>query len=112
MRSARRQDQRGTLFPISRFTDQRAQLHLQLPAIRERVDAHLAGRSETWLSSFAELVTVASDDGVPVAAIQPAVTRLLGDDSVVDVDERKALIDALIGRWAAYVVSRHPARDC
>jgi hypothetical protein len=72
--------------------------------IRDRVDAHLSGRSGTWLASYAELVAMAEDSGVPVAALQPVLTSLLGpegDGEVLDQEEREALIDALVGRWAA-----------
>jgi hypothetical protein len=47
---------------------------------------------------------MAADSGVPVAALQPVLTSLLGPDGdgeVLDHEEREALIDALVGRWAA-----------
>jgi len=79
--------------------------------IRGRVEAHLAGRSGTWLASYAELVAMATDSGVSVSALQPVLTSLLGPDAageVLDDEEREALIDALVGRWAA---SRFPDPD-
>ena len=72
--------------------------------IRDRVHAHLSGRSGTWLASFAELVAMAEESGVPTARLQPVLTSLLGsaaDGEVLDQEERAALIDALVGRWAA-----------
>jgi len=72
--------------------------------IRDRVQAHLSGRSGTWLASFAELVAMAEESGVSTAGLQPALTRQLGaaaDGGVLDEAEREALIDALVGRWAA-----------
>ena len=72
--------------------------------IRDRVDAHLAGRSGTWLASFAELVAMAEESGVPTAGLQPALTSHLGcaaDGEVPDQEQREGLIDALVGRWAA-----------
>ena len=72
--------------------------------IRDRVHAHLSGRSGTWLASFAELVAMAEESGVPTAGLQPVLTSLLGsaaDGEVLDQEERAALIDALVGRWAA-----------
>jgi hypothetical protein len=79
--------------------------------IRDRVDAHLSDRSGTWLASFGELVLMAEESGVPIAALQPALTSLLGPDGdgeVLDQEEREALIDALVGRWAA---TRYRDRD-
>jgi hypothetical protein len=67
-------------------------------------EVHLSGRAGTWLASFAELVLVAEVRGVSVAALQPELDRLLGPDAdgeVFDQDTRDALIDALVGRWAA-----------
>ena len=67
-------------------------------------EAHLSGRTGTWLASFAELVLVAGDGGVSVAALQPELGRLLGPDAdgeVVEQDKRDALVHALVGRWAA-----------
>jgi len=72
--------------------------------IRDRVHAHLSGRSGTWLASFAELVAMAEESGVPTAGLQPVLTSHLGsdaDDEVLDQEQREALIDALVGRWAA-----------
>ena len=71
---------------------------------RDDVDAHLSGRTGTWLASFAELVLLADDRGVRVAALQPELDRLLGlddDGEALEQDTRDALIDALVGRWAA-----------
>ena len=72
--------------------------------IRERVHVHLAGRSGTWLASFAELVAMAEERGVPMAGLQPLPTSQPGSDANeegFDMEEREALIDALVGRWAA-----------
>jgi len=72
--------------------------------IRDRVDAHLSGRSGTWLASFAELVAMAEESGVPTAGLQTVLANHLGadaDDEVLDQEAREALIDALVGRWAA-----------
>ena len=72
--------------------------------IRDQVDTHLSGRSGTWLASFVELVAVAEASGVPIGGLQPVLTSLLGPDAdgeVLDHEERKVLIDALVGRWAA-----------
>ena len=69
--------------------------------IRDRVHAHLSDRSGTWLASFAELVAIAEESGVPTG-LQPALARHLGaHGEVLDQEEREALIDALVGRWAA-----------
>lgn len=75
-------------------------------AIRDLIDAHLAGRSGTWIASFAELMAIADDRGVPIFAMQPTVTRRLareGDGEQDDAAGREALKDALIGRWAAHL---------
>ncbi len=72
--------------------------------IRDQVTNHLAGRSGTWLASYAELAAAAEDRGVPMAGLQPAITDLLGPDADGDVlehEKREVLIDALVGRWAA-----------
>ena len=71
---------------------------------RNDVEAHLSGRTGTWLASFAELLLLADDRGVCVAALQPELDRLRGPDDdgeVLEQDTRDALIDALVGRWAA-----------
>ena len=78
--------------------------------LRDRVHAHLAGRSGTWLASFAELVAMAEECGVPTAGLQPVLDSHLGADAdgeVLDQEEREALIDALIGRWAAARYREH-----
>lgn len=80
--------------------------------IRDRVHAHLAGRSGTWLASFAELVAMAEESGVPTAGLQPVLTIYLGPDAdgeVLDPEKREALIGALVGRWAA-ARERDPVR--
>ncbi|MEA2190799.1 MAG: hypothetical protein QOI73_920 [Solirubrobacteraceae bacterium] len=72
--------------------------------IRDQVTAHLAGRSGTWLASYAELAAMAEDRGVPMAGLQPDITDLLGPDAdgeVLEQEKREVLIDALVGRWAA-----------
>jgi hypothetical protein len=54
---------------------------------------------------------MAEDSGVPIAGLQPVLAALLGPDGdgeVVDHEQRAALIDALVGRWAA---SRYGDRD-
>jgi hypothetical protein len=54
---------------------------------------------------------MAEDSGVFVAPLQPVLTGLLGPDGageVLDHEEREALIDALVGRWAA---TRYRDRD-
>jgi len=89
-----------------------AELNLgqNVDAIRDLIDAHLAGRSGTWIASFAELMAIADDRGVPIFAMQPTVTRRLareGDGEQDDAAGREALKDALIGRWAAHI-----ARSC
>jgi len=75
-----------------------------IAAIADQVDAHLSGRSRTWLASFAELVATADESGVPMRGLAPAIDGLLGPDAnghVLEQEEREALIDALVGRWAA-----------
>ena len=65
---------------------------------------HLSRRSGTWLASFAELVATADDSGVPISGLQPVLASLLGPDAdgeVLEQEQRKVLIDALVGRWAA-----------
>jgi hypothetical protein len=71
--------------------------------IGERVDAHLRSRSGTWLASFAELVAMAEDSGVPTGPLQPVLRSLLGPDAseALDDEQREVLRDALVGRWAA-----------
>jgi len=72
--------------------------------LKDEVEAHLSGRTGTWLASFAELVLVAQQRGVPVSALQPELDRLLGPDAdgeVLEQDKRDALVHALVGRWAA-----------
>jgi len=72
--------------------------------IRDRVHAHLSGRSGTWLASFTELVAMAEESGVPTGELQPVLTDHLDPDAdgeVHDGEKREALIDALVGRWAA-----------
>ena len=76
----------------------------EVSAIRNQITTRLAGRTGTWLASFAELVAVADDAGVPVGALQTHVTSLLGscaDGEVHDDEDRAALIDALVGRRAS-----------
>ena len=84
-------------------------------AIRDLIDAHLAGRSGTWIASFAELMAIADDRGVSIFAMQPTVTRRLareGDGEQDDAAGREALKEALIGRWAADIArSRMNAMD-
>lgn len=78
--------------------------------IRDRVHAHLSGRSGTWLASFAELVAMAEESGVSTSGLQPILTSHLGaaaDGEVLDQEEREALIDALVGRWAAARYREH-----
>jgi len=85
-----------------------AQLNIgqNVDAIRDLIDAHLAGRTGTWIASFAELMAIADDRGVPIFAMQPIVARRLaqeGDGEQDDAAGREALKDALIGRWAAHI---------
>jgi len=82
----------------------RQNLQQSVRYIRDQVTTHLAGRSGTWLASFAELVAVADDRGVPIAVLQPVLDDPLGPDGdgeVLEHEQREALIDALVGRWAA-----------
>ncbi len=79
-------------------------LQTSIAFIRDRVRAHLSGRSGTWLASFIELVAMAEESGVPIGSLQPVLDSLLGpdaDEEVHDQAKREALIDALVGRWAA-----------
>jgi hypothetical protein len=79
-------------------------LERTVTVIRDRVHEHLSGRSGTWLASFAELVAMAEECGVPTAGLQPVLASHLGSDAdgdVLDQEDREALIDALVGRWAA-----------
>ena len=72
--------------------------------IRDQIQAHLAGRTGSWLASFAELVDMAADRGAPMGDLATNVTALLGpgaDGEVDDDVDREALIDALAGRWAS-----------
>lgn len=72
--------------------------------IRERVLADLSGPADTWLASFAGLVATAEESGVPTAGLQSVLTSHPGPDAdgeVLDQEKREALIDALVGRWAA-----------
>jgi hypothetical protein len=80
--------------------------------IRDRVLAHLSGRSGTWLASYAELVAMAEESGVPTGGLQPVLTSHVGPDAdaeVLDQEDREALIEALVGRWAA-ARDRDPGR--
>jgi hypothetical protein len=75
-----------------------------MTSARDQVRTHLAGRSGTWLASFAELVDVAVDSGVPIGRLQARVIGLLGPGAEGEVHEpgnREALVDALVGRWAS-----------
>jgi hypothetical protein len=75
-------------------------LQRTVASIRDQVDAHLCGRSGTWLASFAELVAMAGDGGVPVGGLELLLTGLRGEGP--GREHREALIDALVGRWAAH----------
>lgn len=86
-------------------------LQQSIRSIRDQVTTHLAGRSGTWLASFAELVDIAEDRGVPIVGLQPVLTSLLDPDAhgeVLEDGQREALIDALVGRWAATQFPEHP----
>jgi hypothetical protein len=82
----------------------REEMNQAIRSIHDQVATHLADRSGTWLASFAELVAMAGDSGVPTGGLQPVLDRLLGRDAageVLEHEERRALVDALVGRWAA-----------
>jgi len=82
-----------------------------IASVRDQVDTALSSRPGTWLASFAELVAMADDSGVPVRGLRSVIDGLLGPDAageVLDQEQREALIDSLVGRWAA---TRYLERD-